>query len=245
MLLTRWIPLRLAGATILACGLGLHGPTRADDADDAAPAARVRPLEETWADLEKADPEATTALLELADHPTESVAFLKEKMKPLKVEPDRVKALLAELGSRKPEIWQPAFEELEYFDPRLAIGLEALMADVREAPGRQRMVEVLSGRKAGSLEERPVELMRFGDGMFNFKSGGTWWAEPQIARLNAGPGGNQKKKWTRAVRVIAFLEHLGTPDATAILKKMAFGHEEAQPTREARKALKRLSDKAR
>ncbi|MHC5538856.1 hypothetical protein ACYOEI_11605 [Singulisphaera rosea] len=245
MLQTHWNPLMLAGAAVLACGILLHGPTRADDKSVSVRATQARTLEDTWADLEKADPEATTALLELADHPAESVAFLKTKLKPLKLDPDQLKTLLAELGSRKPEVWQPAFEELEYFDPRLAIGLEALMADMRETPGRQRMVEVLSGRKAGSLEEKKVELRKTGNGSFNFTSGGAWWAEVQIARLNSSPGGNLKKKWTRAVRAIAFLEHVGTPDATAILKRMAFGHEEAQPTREARKALKRLADKAR
>ena len=36
------------------------------------------------------------------------------------------------------------------------------------------------------------------------------------------------------------LEHFGTPGAVAILKEMATGHPDAQPTRVARDALARL-----
>ena len=34
-------------------------------------------------------------------------------------------------------LWQPAFEELEYYDPRLAIGLEDLMEQVTQSPGNK------------------------------------------------------------------------------------------------------------
>ena len=41
------------------------------------------------------------------------------------------------------------------------------------------------------------------------------------------------------------LEHIGTPEAMAILKDMGTGHPEAQRTRVARKPLDRLAAKAR
>jgi hypothetical protein len=40
------------------------------------------------------------------------------------------------------------------------------------------------------------------------------------------------------------LEHIGTPEAVAILKDMASGHPDAQPTRVAREALDRLKIRA-
>jgi len=142
----------------------------------------------------------------------------------------------------------PAFEQLEYFDPRLAIDLVTLMAEVKEAPARQRMVEVLSGRQAGSLGDRTVELRGIGreEGMYFLSRNSTWWAENQLARVNAREGwNNPKRKWTRAVRTIVFLEHIRTPDTIAILEDMATGHPDAQPTRVAKDALKRIADEAR
>jgi hypothetical protein len=209
-------------------------------------AAGTQQMEAWWADLEKGEAEASRALLKLAAQPKEAVAFLKTKLMPLKIDADKVKALLAKLGSDKEEVWKTAFEELEYFDPRLAIDLETLMADVTDAPARQRMVEVLSGRPAGSLGTKEVILRPVGQGDgFNFFAGGSWWAEHQVARLNSAPWGNLKKKWTRSVRAIVLLEHIGTPEAVAVLTELATGHAEAQPTKVAKEALAKVAGKAR
>jgi hypothetical protein len=54
---------------------------------------------------------------------------------------------------------------------------------------------------------------------------------------------NREKKWTRAVRAIVLLEHIGTPDATAILKDMATGHPDAYPSKVAKEALKNLASR--
>ena len=75
------------------------------------------------------------------------------------------------LGDEKDEVWKMAFEELEYFDPRLTIELEVLMASVTLTPARQRLVEVLSGREAGSLARQAVNLRKFSGG---FSSRGRW-----------------------------------------------------------------------
>ena len=42
-------------------------------------------MEAWWADLEKPETDATRALLNMADRRDEAVAFLKAKMKPLKI----------------------------------------------------------------------------------------------------------------------------------------------------------------
>jgi hypothetical protein len=219
----------------------------------ASPSSRTGPstpdaktLEAWWADLEQGEMPATRALLELSDHPKEAVAFLKTRMKPLTITSGQVKALILKLGSANANVWKPAFEELEYFDPRLAIDLPTLMDRYKESPTRQRMVEVLSGRPAGQLHGKEIVLWKVANG-FNFfaqPNFGSWWAEHRIELINSGdPRRDVKKKWTRAVRAIVLLEHLHTPDAVAILKEMATGHPDAYPTKVARDALKSVAPK--
>jgi hypothetical protein len=200
--------------------------------------------------LDKTEAVAARALLQMADKPTESVALLKDRLKPLTITVERVQTLLANLGSDTEKIWTAAYEELEYFDPRLAIDLETLMADVTTSPARQRMVEILSGRTRGSLDGRDVTLRRTGADGFNFSAQlspngglGSWWAESHVDRLNVGA--MTKKKWTQAVRAIILLEHIGTPEAVGILKDMASGHPDAQPTKIAAEALERLNTKTK
>jgi hypothetical protein len=203
-------------------------------------AADRKPMDACWAELEKGEVDASRALLELYDHAKEATPVLKEKMKPLTISVDQVKALLGKLGSPDERVWKPAFEELEYFDPRLAIGLEDLMEQVTDSPARQRMVEVLSERNAGSLVGQEIKLWR-GNGFFNFNGArGAWWAENQVAKINSLWWGMIKRKWTRAERAIVLLEHVRTPEAITILRDMATGHPEARPTKVAREALSRI-----
>jgi hypothetical protein len=229
------------GAVAAWCPAVAAAPVRPD------PAAAEKQMEAWWADLEKGEAEASRALLRLADRPKEAVDFLKKKLKPLTIDAERVKALLAKLGSDREDVWKPAFEELEYFDPRLAIDLATLMTDVTGAPARQRMVALLSGRPAESLAGEKVDLRAVGQDGFNFfaQGKGSWWAEHKVSRINSAPWGNLKKKWTRATRAIILLEHIGTPEAVALLKGMATGHPEAHPTKEAKEALERVAGKAR
>ena len=137
----------------------------------------------------------------MSDRPKATVAFLKDKLKPLLLEPTRLSELIAKLGSAKEEDWKPAFEELEYFDPRLAADLQTLMTNVPEAPTRQRLVSVLSSRPANLYIGKEVTISAVGNDGFNFRSeNGSWWAEHKVSRINAYQ--KEKKKWNRAVRAI-------------------------------------------
>ncbi|HEY2253811.1 MAG TPA: hypothetical protein VGH74_22205 [Planctomycetaceae bacterium] len=208
----------------------------------AAPAATDKQFEDWWNNLEDEEAVASRALLKLSARPREAVAFLKTKMKPLKIDNDAAFALIDNLASDDEKVWKPAFEELEYFDPRLAVALEALMLDVTDSPARQRMVEVMSGRTPGSLEGE-VNLRKVGDDGFNFFGGnGSWWAEHKVERIGIYAWANPKKKWTRAVRAIILLEHIGSPEAVAILKEMSTGHPDARPTKTAVEALARIAN---
>jgi hypothetical protein len=236
--------LKAFGISAVAVGALLGLSHLIDAADEKEPVKAVagaadKQFEGWWENLEDEESVASRALLKLSARPKEAVAFLKLKMKPLKIENNAVFDLLDKLASDDEAVWKPAFEELEYFDPRLAVALEALMLDVTDSPARHRMVEVLSGQKADTLKG-DVKLRSTGEDSFNFFSGNSsWWAEHKVSRLNTW--GNTKKKWTRAVRAIILLEHIGSPDAFAILKEMSTGHSEAQPTRTAVEAFARIA----
>lgn len=202
-----------------------------------------RPMDALWADLENAEPEASRALLAMADRPQETVAFLADRLRPLSIDAEKVRILIDWLGSDDETTWKGAFDQLEYFDPRLAIGLETLMDEVRQAPARQRLVAILSERPPATLEGKDVNLRKFAGGMNFFDGRGSWWAEPSVARLSGQL--NPKKKWVRAVRALALLEHIGTPEAVAILKAMASGHPDAQPTKVAVDVLARIERKGK
>jgi hypothetical protein len=235
---------------IVALGaLAIASPAVRSD-DNARLAVDEKQWEAWWFDLEKGETLATRALLELADRPNDAVAFLAKKLKPLTVSAAQIKTLLLKLGNANEAVWKPAFEELDYFDPRLAIDLEALMDRYTEYPLRQRLVEVLSGRDADTLKDRTELTLRKTATGFNFtgrtaRSGGSWWAEHRVDRINSDdPRRDAKKKWTRAVRAIVLLEHIRTPEAVAIIKQMAGGHPDAYPTRVAQKALAAIGEQS-
>jgi hypothetical protein len=236
---------RAALAGMLAAGLAR--PSRAAP-DRAAPAAVRKELEDLWADLAGDEVTASRALLRLATRPKEAVELCAEKLKPLTIDAKQVRALLADLGSEKEPTWKAAAEQLEYFDPRLAIDLPTLMDEVTDRLPRARLVAILSGdRTAERLLERKDEITLGRHGgqneevYYNFRQGGSWWAEHRVDRLNVGTWGNKRKYWTRAVRAIVLLEHVGTPAAVAVLKELATGHADAQPTKAAKEALGRIT----
>ncbi len=243
---------RLGASGLVAAALVMAalGTLSASPPADEPVTADTKQLEAWWADLEQGETPATRALLKLADRPKEAVAFLKTKLKPLTVSSGQVKGLLLKLGNDNEAVWKPAFEELDYFDPRLAIDLETLMERYTEYPLRQRLVEVLSGYAPDTLKSREDLKIRSVGAGFNFtgktaRGVGSWWAEHRVERINAGdPRRDIKKKWTRAVRAIVLLEHLHTPVAVAILKDMAGGHPEAYPTKVAQQALEAVGEKS-
>jgi hypothetical protein len=225
---------------------GLKGSGRAAPGPTTRPASR-KELEGLWADLAGDEMTASRALLKLADRPKEAVEFCAEKLKPLTIDEKRVRALLVDLGDEKEQTWKAAVEDLEYFDPRLAIDLPTLMDAVTDRLTRARLVAILSGdRPAERLlrEKEPITLHRSvektGEVYYNFRQGGAWWAEHRVDRINVGTWGNKRKYWTRAVRAVVLLEHVHTPAAVAVLKELATGHPDAQPTKAAKEALARL-----
>jgi hypothetical protein len=212
-------------------------------------------LESLWGDLLKVEPVATRAVLTMAKSQDNTTVFLIDKLKPLKLSKDRLTALIQQLGSKDDSDWRDAVRELEYYDPRLAMNVEELMAldSVQTYPIRHRLVDILSDRpveeeySATTRGYKFLKIRTVGNDGFNFCGGdkeeacGTsWWAEHKIERLNVGFS-NSKKEWTRIIRSLALLESFESPEAIAAIETISSGHPEAQPTRIATEILtKRL-----
>jgi len=199
-------------------------------------------LQGWWADLQEGEPKASRALLNFSSIPPEEcVAFMKKRLRPLKLETDDLNVLLSVLGSDKESEWKPAFEQLEYFDPRLAMDLQALMDGVTDYPARSRLVEILCDYPAGTFKGKKIELRHFCNEpelSYNFFADkSSWWAENKVERLGSTSWGKGKKKWERAVRAIVLLKHIGTPGAISIVQDMTTGHPEAMPTKLAKETL--------
>jgi hypothetical protein len=240
MLICRWNSLKWVAFAFAALGLLLSAR-----ADTPTPALTQKDMESCWGDLEKDEASAARALLKLSASPKATIPFLKEKLKPLSIDPLRIQKLLIDLDSKNDETWKSAFEELDYFDPRLQFELEALMKMVETTPARQRLVAVLSNHKLDYLEGKIVTLSSHQgkDGLFyNFVvDNGSFWAEHRVSQLNTQQWGTSKKKWTRAVRAIILLEHINTKEAADILKDLAKGNQDAQPTKIAKESLKKMT----
>jgi hypothetical protein len=220
--------------------LGLPAFAGAPARAAAAAALTNAEMQACWDDLLKPEPDCSRALLTLSASPEQAVTFLKAHLRPLKIEPAEVNQLLKDLESDDEEIWKPAYQKLKNFDPRLAIPLPTLMADVNHPVARARLVEILTDRPVGSLAGRSIQYREFEDGQ-NFIDGrSSFWAEKDISRL--GGGGHPKAEWTRAARAIVLLEHIGSAGAVAILKDMATGHPDAGPTNTAVIALEHLDE---
>lgn len=221
-----------------------------------SPNATISPetMTELWSHLLESEPTSTRAILRLAKHRESVTKFLATKLSPLKATEQDLLDLIAQLGSDDEQIWRAAYQKLNYFDPRLAMGLEEVLSleSVQEYPARHRLVDVLSGRSvdasysATSQHYKFIKLIKHeGDegGFFNFcgsetenTCGSSWWAEPKVENLNVGFS-NPKMEWTRIVRALALLESFDTPEANAIIESVATGHVDAQPTKVARSML--------
>ena len=105
-------------------------------------ASLQNPLESWWADLEKGEVGRLARLARSRRRPEGGNPVSQGQDEAAHDQFRQVKALLLKLNSADEHLWKSAFEELEYFDPRLAIELPELMERVTDSPARQRMVEV-------------------------------------------------------------------------------------------------------
>jgi RNA polymerase sigma factor (sigma-70 family) len=255
---------KLLLAIVLALGvvgggsLLLPGDTPAESALQAAepapasPAEAARPagLEGIWADLASGDDTAVTrAILTLSKDPKKTEAFLKGHLRAVKADPKRVATLIADLESNQFEVRQKAFDELEYLGKYIKGDLEKALAGAGPESKKRiqqlidRMpVEVKDAKKAPPMVNGNVAnvVVRVANGQRQMIINGVPVEGPgNVGPVVVGPS----SYWLRAVRAIAILEDIGTPEAKAIIEELAKGEADALPTEKAKAALERWGKK--
>jgi hypothetical protein len=225
---------------------------------------RNKKVEELWGLLADTDEAIRSrALLELANRPKLDVtAYLKTKLKPLKLTAERATKLITELGDDKEEVAQAAFDEMKYFDPALALDLTAIFK-AADGPLRMRRLAAMYVSYANEGLDAfnwciVEEVQGFKPNpkkpqiMFSIKNDPNKPAGFETHLDRAGHQGGVvnssefklgrpcTKEWSRLTRAIIVLEHLNTPEAISVLETMATGHEDAEPTKAAKEALARL-----
>jgi RNA polymerase sigma factor (sigma-70 family) len=205
-------------------------------------------LEVLWADLSSTDEgKAARALLGLAATPRETSAFLKEHLKPVKADSARVAHWMSRLDSAKFKERELAAQELEYLGKYIKAELEKAHAGNASEEAKVRIKHLLeklpvdtkatppAGPAAALNNARSVQVTNI-NGQVQIRIDGKLLdLTPPAPVVRPGPS----RLWIRAVRAIAVLEHLGSPEAMELLRTLAAGEPDALPTIAARDALGR------
>jgi len=232
--------------------LSLLTVARVGAADDATP-TKQSGLETTWADLASLDDaKSSRALLTFAAKPKESVAFLKDHLKPVKADTEAFKKLVEQLDDKKFQVRDAASKQLaaevEYLGKYAKSVIEECLKGTISAEQKKRLEELLVIVPVDPKDQpkaKPFQLkgnrisMSSTNGVITIMVDGKPLDFDAIAK-NVPPPPGPNTQWQRAVRAVSLLETIGSPEAKAILKSVAGGEEEAVPTKEARAALERL-----
>jgi hypothetical protein len=238
-LLTTFLPLALAA---LASAAPAPGPNK-------EPRPRVALPRSVWADLASSDEaRVTRAILALGRSSRDTLVFLKQHLRPVKADAKRVAQLLRELESEDLATHRQAQEELEYLGPYVEADLKKARALARGPDLKARIEVVLSRIPRPAAPAKPAPKMGPGvavsiqnvNGQVQILiNGQPIDLNPQATALPQGPS----PYWRRAVRAVAVLEAIGTPEARALIEQVAGGEARALPTEEAKAALRRLKER--
>jgi hypothetical protein len=205
-------------------------------------------LESRWADLASPDEgKATRALLALAATPKETTAFLKDHLKPVKADAKRVEQLLKSLDSTNYAARVQATTELEYYGKYIKNDLEAALKSATQSETKTRIQQLLDKIPKDKKAEPPPAPMKGRPGssvsVMNVNGKITILVDGKpidMAQAAPPPPPGPPQTWLRAVKAVAILEHLNTPESQQLLQSIAAGEPDALPTTAAREALVRL-----
>jgi hypothetical protein len=218
--------------------LVLAGSAAARDASD-------KTLESLWDALSSDDAaRSSLAALKLAAKGKDAVAFLEKKLKPVKVDAKQVAKWIKQLDEDNFEDREAAQAELLYLGKFIKPALEKALNGTPSVEVSKRLQVLLQRIQ----DEEPIKKADPGipagggvsistvNGKMTIRIGGKVIDLNPRVIVKPGP----LPVWQRAARATAVLEHLNTPEAKALLKKMADGEADALPTKAAKEALKRL-----
>ncbi len=242
---------KMLGAGILALTVLTGGAVALPraQADVPAPtevAAAEDPLPALWDDLAGSDDAAISrALAHMAITPKETVAFLKDHLGPVALDPTHVGQLLLALDSNEFVVRNRAEEDLEYLGKSVKPLLQKALTEDRPLEVKKRLQDLM-GRLPKTSEELAAAqqqgtVVNLGGRLFLRRANGQL-VQMETDPSPSGPVG-PSALWVRAVRAVALLEVIATPDARQVLENLALGEEDALPTTTAKEALKRLANK--
>lgn len=223
----------LVVSVLFAGGVAPAAPVPADSKVDR------QKLEALWGDLESTDLVVRTkAMFALIDHP-KAVAFLSEKLPPVKESAEQLRSLLTDLNSDDEQVWKAAFEKLRYHDPRTELTAAEQVGLMNTDNGRRLLASVWWG---WLLELRPDTVRT----SLTPQVGSRWYMFHEYQNrgasgvgVNPAPVGEiASPTWQRAAVAAAILRRIGTDTSRAVLEKLATGHQDALPTRTAVELLK-------
>ena len=233
--------------------------------DRLAKLSRIPSEEVAWDNLYRDEPYASRAVLELVSAPKAALKVFTApgKLRPLKADKEQVKKWIAELGHEKESVWKEAYRELDYFEPILVLTPAEAWAEAKTHAAKHRLAALLTGKPEVMGVPDPVrpDLNDMGlvlrdrayvvvvhdlpfpgrdDGPVR---GGRLGALKETREFPVASRivDVRRPSWTRATRAVIILEHIRTPEALTLLKEMAAGHPDAQPTQIAKEVVARLT----
>ena len=238
---------RIAAAILMTVGLMDGGglvllACAADPVTSAAPSKDTPAIPASvWADLAGSDQvPVTRAILAVAKKPSDAVAFLKANLLPVKADSARVARLIKDLESNQFAVRQKATEELEYLDKYIKTDLEKAMESSAGAETKQRLKQLLDRLPKPAQAAKPLPPQArdestmcrviVANGQQQIIINGVPVNGMAAATPIAPPG--PSAYWVRAVRAIAILEDIGTPEARQVIESLSKGEPgRCQPTR--------------
>lgn len=209
--------------------------------------AEKRRHEALWKELDAPEPVARVrAAFGFLDDPN-AAAYLKEKLPPVEASKEQITKWLKDLDSDDEKVWKAAYEQLEYFNPQLALTLPEQLELVTTDNGKRVLFHVWGGmlitfsnettyRTELTLDLKTPEEPRakftshvLRNGLTSTHSMGTT-VEPLRAVYSSA--------WGRAELAARTLHRMNTKESRAVLERLASGHKDARLTRTAAQLLK-------
>lgn len=208
------------------------------------------PLPNLWEDC-KYSYRPDTLTQKMLQNPNRTLAFLRQRLKPIRSDPLQCALLLTLLPHPSEEVWDKACHLLSQSDPRYCLPVDKIW-ELAQTRDQQRRLARVFGFEPGEVKYMDFRLAR------READNRSFWIEstvrkdipaesvPESVRQRGGStrifsdaGFLSSDQWHREEAAVWVLEAIGTDDAFAMVRRMADGHPHAVPTIAAKEVLAR------
>lgn len=192
------------------------------------------------------NPDVVKDVLFLKNHESETLALIKEKLKPIRQDKETAKKLLVELGSENEKVWRNAYRELKYNDPRLVYDIQEIY-DITSGEQRNRLAAILVACDDYDAFDKKYFKNSFqlgkNRGYITLELNETQGCKSIYQMTTEKTFCCYNNDWTIAHVAMEILASFNNADSITIIKEMATGHPDAYPTIAAKKILNDLQIK--